>query len=341
MTELHPVKKPVVYIIHGDDLHSIRRHLKELIEGMGDPGLVDLNTTRLDGRQANDDDLYAAANSLPFLADRRLVILTQPFARIQSDAARKRFLVLLSGLPETTALVLVVEDEFERKKGGADWRSLSTKNTFWVRKWMNEVGSRVSYKLCQLPPIREMPTWIAKEATRLGGKISMEAAAALANHVGNDTQMAGLELDKLLTYVDFKRTVEFEDVEELTAQNGQADVFDMVDSLAAGNGRQAINLLHRLLESQDPQSLFGMVVRQFRLLIQARELMDEGHGNEIARALNTPQFVADKITGQARRFSLPRLEELYHRLLLMDEAMKTSQMPLDLALDTFVAGVSR
>jgi DNA polymerase III subunit delta len=330
-----PSEKPVVYIFHGDDSHGIKRHVDAMIHQMGDPSIAELNTTRLDGKQASDDDVRSAGNSMPFLADRRLVILTNPFSRLTSDAARKRFRALLDGLPPSTALVLIVEDYIDRR----DWKSMHSNH--WMRRWLTAAGKRAFYQLCQLPPLNRMPDWIREEARKQGGQFHPEAAAALAAHIGNDTRTASLEINKLLTYVDYKRSVEAEDVEELTAQGGQADVFDMVDALATGSARQALGLLQRLLETQEPLSLFGMIVRQFRLLIQARELIDNGQASQIAGELRLPGFVADRLASQARRFNMPQLEILYHRLLSMDEAMKTSQMPSNLVLETFIAEMAR
>ena len=334
MTNPHPT----VIILHGDDPFAIRNGLEKLVGEMGDPSLADMNISRLDGKQTSDEQLFSAANALPFMTERRLVIMTTPFARVNSDATRKRFLALLDGLPESTQLVLVVQDVIDR----SDWKSLPAKNQAqWMRKWINNNGAKAKYVLCQLPPVNRMPEWVREEARRMGGQFTQEAAAALVAHIGNDTQLASLEINKLLLYVDCKRAVEAEDVEELTAQAGQADVFAMVDALAAGSTRQALGMLHRLLDTQEPLSLFGMITRQFRLLLQARELMDEGKGTHVAGEMHLPNFVADKLTNQARRFSMAQLETIYHRLLALDEEMKTGQMPADLALDTFVAGLAR
>ena len=80
-----------------------------------------------------------------------------------------------------------------------------------------------------------------------------------------------------------------------------------------------------------------MVVRQFRLLIQAREILDgRGNQNDVARALGVHPFVAEKAAQQAARFSIESLESIYRRLLKIDEGVKTSQVTLDLALDTLV-----
>ena len=111
----------------------------------------------------------------------------------------------------------------------------------------------------------------------------------------------------------------------------------MVDALAAGDGRTSQKLLHRLLENEDAFSVWGMVVRQFRLMLQAREVLDEHGGvNEVTSALGVHPFVAEKVAGQAKRFSMAALEKIHHKLLEIDEAAKTSQVTLDLAMETLV-----
>jgi DNA polymerase-3 subunit delta len=81
-----------------------------------------------------------------------------------------------------------------------------------------------------------------------------------------------------------------------------------------------------------------MVVRQFRFLLLAREVLDAG-GQEadVVRQLKVHPYVGRKITEQARRFHMNTLEAVYHRLLELDEAMKTGLMDGDLALSTFAA----
>jgi DNA polymerase-3 subunit delta len=85
-----------------------------------------------------------------------------------------------------------------------------------------------------------------------------------------------------------------------------------------------------------------MVVRQFRLLIQAREILDgSGNKEEVARTLGVHPFVAEKTTQQAARFSMESLESIYRRLLHIDEGVKMSQVTLDLAMDTLVVELTR
>jgi DNA polymerase III subunit delta len=327
---------PTVIIFHGDDLFAIERGTRELLAKLGDPAMVDLNLSRLDGRGATLDELYTAANAMPFLAEKRVVVLTYPLARLTSDAAKERFRSLLDGLPETSLLLLVIDDEIER----GSWARLG--NSHWLRKWLTSAGSRAEYRLCQQPSPRDMPGWIVREARVQGGQITPGAAAALAQHIGSETHAASQEIDKLLTYVDYARAIEIDDVELLSAQSGQASMFDMVDAIGNGNVRLALNLLRRLLEDEDENSLFGMIVRQFRLLIQAREILDEGkNADSVVQELHVHPYVASKLVEQAGRFKMPRLTTVYHRLLEIDEAAKTGQSGLAVALETFVAELAR
>ncbi len=62
---------------------------------------------------------------------------------------------------------------------------------------------------------------------------------------------------------------------------------------------------------------------------------------EIQKTLGLHEFVAGKVSAQAKRFSLEWLESIYHKLLEIDEQAKTSQVPLDLALDMLVVDLTR
>jgi DNA polymerase-3 subunit delta len=187
-----------------------------------------------------------------------------------------------------------------------------------------------------------MTGWIVNETKQQGGQIEPRAAEMLKDMVGVDTRQAGMEIAKLLAYVNWARTVTAADVEAVCIVTSQQSVFDFVDALSSGNGKSAQHLLHRLLESEDPFALWGMVVRQFRLLLQAREILD-GRGNkeDVARSLGVHPFVAEKTTGQAGRFSMESLESIYRKLLRIDEGVKTSQITLELAMDTLVVELTR
>ncbi|MCC7117907.1 MAG: DNA polymerase III subunit delta [Anaerolineales bacterium] len=316
---------PNLFFLHGNDEFAIHRKLKEYEADFADPTTAGMNTARLEAKTMTENDLNNAVNAMPFLAPQRLVLLSNPSARYNNAATRKKFEEFLNAVPASAKLILyelVEPKEIEKH---------------WLIKWAAKNPTLKTLAFF-LPKQRDMPGWIVNEAKRQGGQILPPAASRLAEMVGVDTRQAGMELAKLLAYVNWDRPVQGSDVEAVCIVTSQQSVFDFVDALSQGNGKSAQKLLHRLLENEDPFSLWGMVVRQFRLLLQAREILDgRGNKDDVVRALGVHPFVAEKTSGQASRFSMEALEEIHRHLLQIDERVKTSQISLDLALDTLIA----
>jgi DNA polymerase III subunit delta len=329
---------PIIYILHGDDDYKMEHIVQKLCAGVGSGDQASLNITHLDGKQASLEDISTAAATLSFFdSGRRLVILSNPLAKFNKDKkSQERFCSLMDSLPPTTCLVLLILDGKER----GDWQLMPEKKKNWLREWLVKAKGRAKFEACLQPRLGDMPGLIVRQAKELKGEINPEAARLLASHTGSDTRMAFQEVNKLLTYVDFKREVEVKDVELLSVEGGPVSIFDMVDALGSGNHKTALHHLHSLLELEDASMLFSMIVRQFRLLLQVHEIRDGG-GNaaQVQKEFGVPEFVGRKLIGQAERFSMQELETIYKRLCAIDVGVKTGEIAMEVALDDFAAGL--
>jgi DNA polymerase-3 subunit delta len=332
---------PRFYLLHGPDEFASAEFVAVLREKMGDPSLASLNTTVFDGRSVTLGELRTTCDTMPFLTSRRLVIvegwLTKLLGRGEGDddeplpetsSAKETLAALaeyLPGLPETTALVFVEK------------RSLPERNLILKAA---ATGEWALVKFCDVPKGEALVSWIRARAKAAGGEFTREAAQALAS-VAGEPRALGHEIMKLLTYANFARPVEVADVETLTPAGGETKIFDMVDAIGQRRGQVAIRELKKLLDREEPLYVLGMIVRQFRLLLQAKELLAGRAGEaEVARALNLHPFPAGKVCAQAKNFSLADLERIYRRLLAYDADIKTGQVEAGAALDTLVAGLT-
>ena len=323
-----------VILLYGDDGYAITRRLSEFGSMFADRSTADMNTARLDARTVSQDDLNNAVNALPFLASQRLVLLANPSARAATPEAKQKFLDLLEKAPETAKIVLWELTESQAWGTGGGPRRGDQKH--WLGTWLAKRGQSVEYYA--QPAENMMAGWIVKNAKSQGGEFSAPAAAKLAELVGADTRQAAQEVTKLLTYVDWKRAVTAEDVEALTPFTAEADIWKMVDALSSGDGKTALQLVRRYIEHDGEFYAWSMIIRQFRLMLLAREVLDAGGRQpEAEAALGLKGYPVQKALEHARRFSLAGLERLYHRLLEIDEAAKTGRMPLDLGLEILVA----
>jgi DNA polymerase-3 subunit delta len=324
------VEKKVIYLLYGENSVELRRTVDELEKKLGGAAAA-LDAARLEGKGLTLEALRGAVMALPFLVERRLVVVNECLERWNSPAQQQKFLDLLDQIPDSTALVLVEPRELRTKERGRF-------KEHWILPWAEQRPQRVFVRHHEQPHGAAMADWILKQAARSGGRLSGEAAGMLAALVGDETRLAALELDKLLAYVNYSRPIEVDDVARVSFPVGQTDIFGMVDALAQRSPREALGKLRQLYADEDVVDIFAMIVRQFRLLLLAREVLDTGGGEaDVARALAQHPFVIRKISAQAQRFSLPELEAVYRRLLLIDEAIKTGEMAGETALDLFTA----
>ena len=335
---------PRLYLLHGPDEFASAEYVASLKEKMGDPSLASLNTTVFDARTVTLPELRSVCDTLPFLAKRRLVLvegwLTKMLSKGDGDdddgdaaapasASAKETLAALIAylptLPETTALVLLekralpAQHAVLKAASGQDWALV---------------------RLFDAPKGPALAAWIEKRARTEGGAFSREAAEALGA-AEDDPRALDNEIRKLLAYVDFARPVTAADVEALTPVGGETKIFDMVDAIGQRRAQVATRELHKLLEQEEPLYVLGMIVRQYRFLLQARELLD-AHQSEaaIAQILGLHPYPAQKICAQARLLPLPALEQIYHRLLDYDADIKTGRADPAAALEALVVSLT-
>ena len=143
-----------------------------------------------------------------------------------------------------------------------------------------------------------------------------------------------------MLYCGEDKPITSEAVKVMATYIQSADViFAMVDAIGQRHPRNAMLYLHRLLEvGEHPLGIFGMIVRQFRLLIQVRWLADRQMSQpDIAAKLKLHPFVTKKIRAQAQRFTLEQLRAAYQLLVNSDLAIKRGLLEAEAALDLLIA----
>lgn len=338
----------MILLFYGPDDFSIREAVqKRLREALPSPETADLNTTRLTASQVTADALRFACEAVPFLADRRVVLVDQFFSKGSArrgraarsgefDAGGEKGGEVASGtatlnsvaeylprVPANTHLLFVESDA--PPKTGPLSRALE----------QAKVKQQYFPTLAGTPLLR----WIRDRTKAADGHISDPASQLLATFVGGDLRTLSNEIEKLATYAGIGKTVEPADVRLLVNQTGEVNVFALVDAAAQGQLKSALAALHRLLEAGErPERILGMLARQVRLLVQARELASRRAGaDETARVLGLVGFPLRKVQEQARLFTPDRVREMHTLTLAADVSMKTGQQEPALALELLVA----
>jgi DNA polymerase-3 subunit delta len=321
------------YIFDGEDEFSQSEQIACMMATMGDETTRDLNTIVLNGRATTLNELRHHCDTLPFLADRRLVLVRGLLERLgqKGSGADSQFLLdlvdYLPTVPDTARLFFL------------ESRTLPKSHPVLRLAKSSEAGH---VKTFEVPKGNELARWVRAQAKQSEAEIEPQAVQALCTYVGSDLYQLYHEIAKLAAYTDGQRAISVQDVQLLTPHARQASIFDMVDALGQRNGKTASRIYHTLLDAgEHPLALMAMITRQFRLLIQVKELAPKlGTHQAIARELKQNPYPIRKILAQSKNFSSAQLRSIYHKLLDTDVEIKTGRIEPSLALDTLIADIS-
>lgn len=253
----------------------------------------------------------------PFLADRRMVIIKG----LPASADTKSTLDLepleraLESISETTLVIFVGQNPDKRTR---------------LYKYLTKQAQVESFPV---PEGAELLSWLAKRFQKAQRRITPAAAQMMAYYCAGDVERLALEVDKL-SLVETAEICEA-DVARLVSPSPEAKVFKMLDLIGKGTIQDVlVELQQVLLSGEEIMMVFAMIVRQFRLLIQMRSLLDQSASpQEVQKRLKLAPFQVAMLMKQARLFSMPQLSEAYRRLAQMDYLIKTGKIPMSAESD--------
>lgn len=305
------------YLFEGTEEYIKQQALKQLCQTLLPAGLEEMNRSDLENPDA--DTLVAAAETLPFLGEKRLVIvrecaLVTSGRKAEDEQAAAAITAYLERIPPTTCLVFYV-------KGKADGRKklyslLKKKNAIVDFSPMNDV---------------ECADWARRAMRRMGKKLDGDTAGQLVFTVGRDAALLRQEMDKLVSYLGERDTVRPEDIDAVCTRSTECTVFQMVDAQVAGRTAAAFSLLHDMvLAGENRVGILAMLLRQYRILYHMRCLLDERTPpSSQAALLGIPPFSVGRTQQQARRFETSRLKAAYDELMEEDYLIKQGRLSQD------------
>lgn len=312
------------YCLEGEEEFVKEKALRDLRDAVLPGPMRELNETRLTDPDA--DDVIRAAETLPLMAERRLLIVRDSRLLVsgsgraageEKDDSADKLAKYLDSLPETSVIVFWV-------RGAADKR----KRLYRAMKDSAPAGRCVivSFEKQSEDALRK---WIVRRCRENQVTISDEMAVRMTFRTGDSlTQIQG-ETDKLCAYAGPGGTVDEEALDAVVTQNLEYKVFDLSRTVLAGDGPKAFRMLEALLQDgEDRVFLLSLLGTQCRQLLKTAVLTRAGEREgDIARALGVPDFVVRQTQALARRFSQADLAELPELCLRTEYEIKSGLIP--------------
>ncbi len=305
-----------LYLFTGTETYLIRQFAEKLIRALlPQEDEMNLNHFRGDGIRA--EDIYEQATTLPFFADRRVVVVWESGYLKKGNDLMER---LVGELPESTVLIFV-ETETDKRS-----------------RLYKRMAERACIATFDTPDIKTLRTWVLGLFQSEGIRISSAACDALIAAGGMDMNAIARECEKLISYAIESKTVTEEDVRILCESQAENKIFDMTEALSAGNKTLAIRLYEDLLSLSEPMMrLLFLITRQYMLLLKIK--FAEGKHTpyaELASFAKLPPFAVKKYTAITKNYTEKELLACVNRCQQADENIKTGRERDQLAVELLI-----
>lgn len=319
----------MIIFIYGDDALRVKERALDMRQKFAekfDPAGMNVDEFVVrDGLDAERGTVIGAAQASPFLSEKRMVIIRGLVSSLKK-AESKAWLDGFSRVPSSTILIF------------ADAVAPATLEKAEIFKTLIELPDVHTYPLPQLEG-GELTTWALGRAQHHGVSIAPATLSMLLARTGNDSWKIDAELQKLAAYANGE-PVDQKMIVDLVRVESEEDIFAFMDALSSGNSSRALGKLAEEREAgSDDFQMFGMLLRQIRLLLQARDVIDHNpraQKQDLADTLSIHPFVAQKLLNEVRGWPVAKLESLHGLAFKLDKSMKTGLAP-DISVDRLVA----
>lgn len=267
--------------------------------------------------------------SAPFLAEKRMVVL-EGLLSTSLTTVQEALLARIEEKSIPQDIILIVSDALEKpktKSAKALFERL-TKEQF-VQHFEELTGPKLT-------------GWLMADAKDRGGDMGRDAATFLATTIGSDMWKLSGVLDQLVSYAS-GRSITPQDVSLFVEEKIDDNIFTLVDAIVQKQTARVFKLIQDQYKAgNDAGYVFAMIVRQYRILLELRDVYDRGEDVQSARLvkeLGIHPYVIKKSLPMVKRYTKEELSKIHEQLLTLDKSAKTGKGDQAYLLDMFVGNL--
>ena len=321
------------YLFYGKEYYLIENAIKEIKLTLND-GMIDFNLDVIDGKEISLDELISSIETLPFMDDRKIVIL-KDFELLKgkkknfSDEDEKYFTEYIENIPETTTLVFIVYGDIDKRK-------LLVKN----------ISKNGVVFDCDKLSDMDLFKWVKKKFESNNVIIDNSQIMYFINSEGyldrnSEKTLLDLEneINKISLFVGKENKITNDIIDKLSHKKVENDIFKLIDYIGQKNSSDAIKILNDMLyEGESVFGIFSMISRQFTVIMQVRQLQIQGYSNKsIAERLKIHPFAVGKAIKQTKNFSDEIIIDILNSILESDFKIKNGLIKDTLSIEILIS----
>ncbi|WP_226526386.1 DNA polymerase III subunit delta [Metabacillus niabensis] len=317
-----------VYLLLGEEAFLMQETLRYIVQASLLEEEKDFNLSMYDMEDTAIETAIEDAETLPFMGERRVVVIKNPvFLTSEKKKEKVEHRIekleqyLQSPAPYTVVVFVAPYEKLDERKK--------------ITKLLKKQATVIEMKSLSDADTKK---WMVSVARETQVELEGDAVNQLLLLTAGDLMVIHQELQKLSTYVGEGGIVTVDTVNLLVARTLEQNIFDLIDHVIHKRGKQALQIFYDLLKNnEEPIKILSLLVNQFRLILQVKELSTVGYGQQqIATTVKVHPFRVKLALQQARLFQTEELAKILMELAEADYEMKTGKKDKQLLLELFL-----
>ena len=310
-----------LYLLYGDEDYLKKQYRDKLLHALVAEGDT-MNFAKYDGQNVSVGELIDLAETLPFFAERRVILVTDSGFFKSSE---EQLALYFAEIQDTTCIISVESEVDKRSK---------------TYKAAVKAGSAVDFSM---PDERMLTSWMMARVKQAGKTMTQEAWTEFFDRTNDSMDHMNLEMEKLLSYIYDKDSITLADVEAICTKQMHSKVFDMISFIASKDLPKVLELYHDMLAAKEPPiRILALIIRQFDQMYLMKDMASQGMNvSTIASKLGSRDFIVRKNLGLARNFTMEQIRALLEDAADLDERAKTGRINDRMAVELLMVQYSK
>lgn len=307
----------MIYLLYGTEKYLIDKYIKKIkLENNIDEFNLSIYNLETDLKNIIED-----ANTLTMFGNKKMIIVNDEnvFSGMKLEIDVEPLINYLNNLNPNTIIVFINNSDKinERKK---------------ITKILKEIGTISDFNSFDNSYLKEM----FKDYNIDNFTINL-----LKERVGNDLERLSQEINKIIIYKDKEKNITKEDIINLTCENTDTNIFDLIESIVSKDKEKAIQIYNNMIKiNEEPIKIITMLANQFRIIYQVKNLYKMGYTEkDIASILDIHPYRIKLALQKANNYSNEILLKNLYSLAELDCDIKTGRKDKYTSLELFLISV--
>lgn len=314
----------MIIFFYGENDFKIKQKINELQEKfIKEVDKSGQNIFKFEGEKVRPDEMMSQIGSGSLFSSKKMVLIFDLIKSKQKNILKNLLTYLQNNkVSASNDIFIFIEKNIKGKSGSNLVKIVSGRETILNKEEKEFYNFLLQQKFSQefknYTQI-ELSTFIKNKFSEYGCKIDSKEAQLLMALNDNDPWSLENEIKKIANFKQGEKIdqkISIEDIDKVGSGIFTENIFNFTDALSAKNTKLAMEILEeQYLAGSEPDYILSMMLRQFKILLQIRELLDLNYNSsKITSSIRLHPFIISKGINQAKNFEQKNIRKIINEL---------------------------